>query len=283
MPQQPVELILTRQWASYLTMPVWLMDAAGSLLYFNEAADALLGRRSDEQGEMHLDAAASLFAITDPDGTPVSPWAFPPAVALRKRRPAHEKGRFRSLDGIQRESEITAFPLEGQSGRHVGAVAIFWEARGPSSRLGTTPSPELSAEPPGETPGLDKEVAVILTKQWASYLAVPVWVMGAAGNLVYYNESAEVLLGRRFDEAGEMPLSELSNIFQIADDDGSPVAAEETPMGIALSERRPAHQPLRWCGLDGAWRRGQVTAFPVEGQGGRNLGVVAIFWETPAK
>jgi hypothetical protein len=25
--------------------------------------------------------------------------------------------------------EATAFPLEGQGGRHLGAVVIFWEAR----------------------------------------------------------------------------------------------------------------------------------------------------------
>jgi hypothetical protein len=31
------------------------------------------------------------------------------------------------LDRVRRVIEITAFPLDGQSGRRLGAVAIFWE------------------------------------------------------------------------------------------------------------------------------------------------------------
>jgi hypothetical protein len=31
-------------------------------------------------------------------------------------------------DGVWRKIEVTAFPVEGQGGRHLGAVAIFWEA-----------------------------------------------------------------------------------------------------------------------------------------------------------
>jgi hypothetical protein len=33
------------------------------------------------------------------------------------------------LDGVPRRIAVTAFPLEGQGERHLGAVAIFWEER----------------------------------------------------------------------------------------------------------------------------------------------------------
>ena len=128
-----------------------------------------------------------------------------------------------------------------------------------------------------------KEVEVILTRQWASYLATPVWLMGEDGRLLYYNEPAEALLGRRFDEAGEMPGDELSAIFQTTAEDGAPLPAEALPINIALRERRPAYRPMRIRGLDGVWRRIEVTAFPLEGQGGRQLGAVAIFWEARAQ
>ena len=122
-------------------------------------------------------------------------------------------------------------------------------------------------------------IELILTRQWASYLAVPVWVMGENGHLSYYNEPAETVLGRRFDEAGEMPAEELATIFQTTSEDGSRLNSESLPINIALLERRPAHLRLRIRGLDGQWRLVDVSAFPIEGQGGRHLGAVAIFWE----
>jgi len=122
-------------------------------------------------------------------------------------------------------------------------------------------------------------IELILTRQWASYLAVPVWVMGENGDLLYYNESAEAVLGRRFEEAGEMHGDELASIFQTTAEDGSPLRSEELPINIALLKRRPVHLRLRLRGLDGFWRLVDAAAFPIEGQGGRQLGAMAIFWE----
>ena len=122
-------------------------------------------------------------------------------------------------------------------------------------------------------------IELILTRQWASYLVVPVWVMGENGHLVYYNEPAEAVLGRRFDEAGEMPAEELATIFQTTGEDGSPIDSGSLPINIALLERRPAHLRLRIRGLDRQWRLVDASAFPIEGQGGWHLGAVAIFWE----
>ena len=130
MAQQPVELILIRQWASYLTLPIFLAGVDGNLLYYNEPAEALLGRRYDEAGEMPIAELASIFVTTDEDGSPLATEALPLSIALLKHRPAHRRYRIRGLDGIWRLIETTAFPLEGQGGRHLGAVAIFWEAAG---------------------------------------------------------------------------------------------------------------------------------------------------------
>jgi PAS domain-containing protein len=125
-------------------------------------------------------------------------------------------------------------------------------------------------------------IELILTRQWASYLVVPVWVVGEDGDLLYYNEAAEVVLGRRYDEAGQMPGDELAAIFQTTKEDGTPLSSEEIPINVALLERRPAYQRVRFRGLDGVWRVVEATAFPIEGQGGRHLGAVAIFWEADA-
>lgn len=122
-------------------------------------------------------------------------------------------------------------------------------------------------------------IEMILLHLWASYIAIPMWVVDVDGNLVYYNEPAEQLLGRRFDEAGEINANELAEIFVTTDLDGEPLAAKEIPLVIALSERLPAHRQLRFRGFDGLWHDIEVAALPIEGQGGRLLGALAAFWE----
>jgi len=126
-----------------------------------------------------------------------------------------------------------------------------------------------------------KDVEVILMRQLASYLAVPIFLVDQTGNLIFYNEPAEALLGRRYDETGEMPFEEWSTSFVPCDEAGAPLAADALPLTVALQKRRAAHRALWIRGLDGEFRRVNTTAFPLEGQGGRHLGAVALFWEGP--
>ncbi len=123
-------------------------------------------------------------------------------------------------------------------------------------------------------------VEMILLRQLASYLTIAIWMMDADGNLVYYNEPAERLLGVTFDDAGPIHANELSTMFRATDREGEPLTARSLPIVTALSEQRPTHGEIRFCGLDGVWRDIEVSAFPVEGQANRFLGVFATFWET---
>ncbi len=122
-------------------------------------------------------------------------------------------------------------------------------------------------------------IEVILLKQWASCIAVPVWVCDEAGNLVYYNEPAEDILGRRFDEMGPINASELADTYLTSEPDGSPLSSEELPIVIALAQRVPAHRDLRIKDHMGRWRQIAVSAAPIDGQAGRKLGAFAMFWE----
>jgi len=110
-------------------------------------------------------------------------------------------------------------------------------------------------------------------------MAMPIWLMGPDGDLLYYNEPAESILGASFDESGPMPGDELAERFLTTAWDGSPLSADELPINIALKKRKPAHLPMRIQGLDGIFRKIEVTAFPIIGREGRHLGAVAIFWE----
>ena len=53
-------------------------------------------------------------------------------------------------------------------------------------------------------------IQIILMRQLAGYLSVPMFLVGPNGDLLFYNEPAETILGRRFDETGTMSAKEWS-------------------------------------------------------------------------
>jgi PAS domain-containing protein len=128
MSQQEIEVILARQLADYLALPIFLVDQAGHLLFYNEPAERLLGHRFEETGPMPAEEWATIFRPTDEDDRPLLPEQLPLMIALRAGRPAHSGFWIRGLDGVLRRIYVTAFPLIGQADRRLGAVAIFWEA-----------------------------------------------------------------------------------------------------------------------------------------------------------
>ncbi|HEX6141008.1 MAG TPA: PAS domain-containing protein [Candidatus Limnocylindria bacterium] len=123
-------------------------------------------------------------------------------------------------------------------------------------------------------------IELILVRHLGDSLAVPLFLVDAEGRMVFYNEGAEQLLGRRYDDAGEMDFAEWTSIFAVRDHDGRSLDAEELPLVRALRTQRPAHAAFAITGLDGAPHRLEVSAFPLTGHGGRLLGAAALFWET---
>ena len=126
-----------------------------------------------------------------------------------------------------------------------------------------------------------QEVELILLRQLASHLATPMFIVDLEGNLVYFNEPAEKILGRRFEESGMMAAGEWASAWEPTDDRGVPIPPAEVPLSLALIEERPAHRRLSIRGFDGVRRRIEAMAFPLIGTG-RKLGAAVIFWEQPA-
>ena len=126
--QLPIELILLRHVASYLDLPVFLINAEGDLVYFNEPAEPLLGLRFDEVGELSMTAWLAKFRPGDESGRDLAEEAVPLVVALREARAVHARLTIAGLDGVRRAIETTAVPIRGQGGDLLGAVALFWSA-----------------------------------------------------------------------------------------------------------------------------------------------------------
>jgi PAS domain-containing protein len=125
-----------------------------------------------------------------------------------------------------------------------------------------------------------KHLALIIARELASQLATATFIADAAGDLVFYNEAAEEILGRTFAEAGAMPAEGWTSQFRLEDLDGNAMPLEHMPAGVALLERRPAHGKLWMTGLDGRRRLLSVTAVPLFASATELVGIVALFWQS---
>jgi PAS domain-containing protein len=125
-----------------------------------------------------------------------------------------------------------------------------------------------------------KSLPLILARELAANLATPMFLIDASGILVFYNEAAELLIGRSFGEVGELAATDFGAVLQLSDPDGTPLRRRDTPAGVAFFERRPAHRVLVATGYDGVRRTVDVTAYPLFGAANEMHGVVTVFWET---
>ena len=124
-----------------------------------------------------------------------------------------------------------------------------------------------------------KHLVLILAREFASNLATPTLITDERGYVVYYNEAAEQVIGRSYSEVGEIPFDEWSAQFSPRSiETDEPIPLERRPTGIALYERRAAHERMRCTSVDGVAREDAVTAFPLFAHTDELVGTVTIFW-----
>jgi PAS domain-containing protein len=124
------------------------------------------------------------------------------------------------------------------------------------------------------------EIEVILNRQLADCLSIPVFITDTVGNLIFYNEPAEVILGLRYEETGEMPVEVWSTIFFPLDLEGNPLPPEELPLVKTLNDCTPNHKTFRIKSLENEPRKISVTSYPILTRAGKFVGAVALFWES---
>ena len=126
--QRPIELILARNFLSSLSTPAMLVNRPGDVVFFNEAAGALLGQRFEETGTMSATEWTQRFGPLDDDGNPIPVETQPLTAALRHNHPGHAEHRIRSADGTCHDIEVSGLPIIGSDGFQ-GAMIIFWRIR----------------------------------------------------------------------------------------------------------------------------------------------------------
>lgn len=125
--QHNLVLILARTFAAQLATAVFLVDAEGTVIYFNEAAEVLLGQRFIEGAGMRPEEWSTVYRPRDADGQTVPLESLPLGITMLKREPAHGVVTILGGDGVDRRIEIAALPLYAHTEDFVGAVALFWE------------------------------------------------------------------------------------------------------------------------------------------------------------
>src|SRR5215213_5436638 len=127
-PQRPIELILARNFLSSLSTPSMLVNRPGDIVFFNEAAGALLGQRFEETGTLSATDWTRRFGPIDETGEPIPVEDQPLTAALRRGQPGHAEHRIRSVDGTCNDIQVSALPIIGADGFQ-GAMVIFWRIR----------------------------------------------------------------------------------------------------------------------------------------------------------
>ena len=127
MSSREIEVILSRQLADSLSTPVFIVDPKGSLIFYNEPAEELLGLRYEETGVMSMAEWSSIFTPRDDHGNILPPEKLPLVQTMSEQEPAHGEFWIKSLKGIKYKISVTSFPIMGRPNRFLGAIAIFWK------------------------------------------------------------------------------------------------------------------------------------------------------------
>jgi PAS domain-containing protein len=122
----PIEIILNRQLADCLDIPVFITDTVGNLLFYNEPAEDILGKRYQDTGEMPVEVWGTIFKSKDEDGNLLQPEDLPLVKTLLNQLPYFKTFWIESLQGKAEKISVSSYPIIGRAGIFHGAVAIFW-------------------------------------------------------------------------------------------------------------------------------------------------------------
>jgi PAS domain-containing protein len=131
--QKPLELILARNLLTSISTPAFLLDEGSRLVFYNEAAGALLGVSFEETGRMDPVEWTQSFGPFDDDDRPIELSELGITRSIRDGRPAHSRFCIRSARGEKHSIEASAFPIVASEAGTSGAMIFFWplETNGP--------------------------------------------------------------------------------------------------------------------------------------------------------
>jgi PAS domain-containing protein len=127
-------------------------------------------------------------------------------------------------------------------------------------------------------PRKQRHIALILARDLAANLATAMLVADAEGELVFFNEPAELILGRPFAEA-QMTTADLARAFRPVDEAGRPIPASDLPLATAFRTGIPSRGAFWIDAADGRRPHLEVVGVPLFAHTDQLVGGLAVFWE----
>ncbi len=124
-----------------------------------------------------------------------------------------------------------------------------------------------------------KSLVLIRAKHLAESVTLPMFIADSDGNLIFYNEAAEQLVGRPFMDNGSISAAEWQRMFNVRDRTDNPFPLESMPGWIAVQGARPAMGHMRFTAADSSDRLIAVCAFPLFTSQEQFEGALLLFWE----
>ena len=124
-----------------------------------------------------------------------------------------------------------------------------------------------------------RHIALILARDLAANVSSAMLLVDENGDLVYFNEPAERLLGRPYAEA-QMSRADLAKAFKPVDEGGAQVPIQELPIAMAFRTGLPSRSGMWIETGDGRRPYIQVLGIPLFARVGDLVGGLAVFWES---
>lgn len=130
MNQKSTELILFRQLATYLNTPIAIVDREGTLVFFNEAAEQILGLQYAESGELTAQEWGTIFSAQDGEGAQIPAEKLGLTIAFTQLHPSYQKLYLKGLHTKTiKHIEAFSMPIINQLDQVLGAIVFFPETK----------------------------------------------------------------------------------------------------------------------------------------------------------
>ncbi|MEP7321436.1 MAG: hypothetical protein ABI761_05930 [Saprospiraceae bacterium] len=125
MPSQEIEFILSRQLAEYISTPVVLVDHDGRMIYYNESAEYILGKKYNESGEIESREWDNRFFEDHDRRTTLDMLDLPFVKILSVRHIMQGEFWMRNFEEIEQKVLMICIPLVGLAQRELGALVYL--------------------------------------------------------------------------------------------------------------------------------------------------------------
>jgi PAS domain-containing protein len=125
MPNQDIEFILARQLSEYLTSPIAIVDHNGRMIYYNESAEFIIGRKYNESGEVEPRDWDERFYEDEGHGKTIKLLDLPFLKVLSGRSIVQDDYWMRNFEEIEQKVRVICIPLVGMAQRELGALVFF--------------------------------------------------------------------------------------------------------------------------------------------------------------